>query len=81
MLMPALEGVRMLTGAQLPKETILEMYRQMTALNVMDIILYDAQRQGRISFYMTSTGEEASLTGSAAACTLKDIIYAQYRGM
>lgn len=34
------------------------MYRTMTQLNIMDRILYDSQRQGRISFYMTSFGEE-----------------------
>ena len=33
----------------------------------MDSIFYDAQRQGRISFYMTSYGEEAIHIGSAAA--------------
>ena len=33
----------------------------------MDLIMYEAQRQGRISFYMTSYGEEATHMGSAAA--------------
>lgn len=32
----------------------------MTQLNVMDRILYDSQRQGRISFYMTNFGEEVN---------------------
>lgn len=45
----------------------------------MDKILYESQRQGRISFYMTNNGEEALQTGSASALTLDDIIYAQYR--
>jgi 2-oxoisovalerate dehydrogenase E1 component alpha subunit len=27
-------------------------------LNTMDKILYESQRQGRISFYMTNYGEE-----------------------
>lgn len=45
----------------------------------MDKILYESQRQGRISFYMTNTGEEAVQIGSAAALTLEDMIYAQYR--
>lgn len=55
------------------------MYHKMLTLNIMDKILYESQRQGRISFYMTNTGEEAIQIGSAAATTLKDIIYAQYR--
>lgn len=45
----------------------------------MDKILYESQRQGRISFYMTNAGEEAVQIGSAAALTLNDLIYAQYR--
>jgi 2-oxoisovalerate dehydrogenase E1 component alpha subunit len=43
----------------------------------MDNILYDVQRQGRISFYMTSFGEEATHIGSASALDLDDVIYAQ----
>lgn len=55
------------------------MYHDMVTLNIMDKILYESQRQGRISFYMTNTGEEAVQIGSAAALTLEDQIYAQYR--
>lgn len=56
-----------------------EMYRCMTLLNTMDRILYESQRQGRISFYMTSFGEEATHMGSAAALNSDDLVYAQYR--
>lgn len=45
----------------------------------MDTILFESQRQGRISFYMTSFGEEAALIGSAAALASNDLVYAQYR--
>jgi 2-oxoisovalerate dehydrogenase E1 component alpha subunit len=45
----------------------------------MDPILYEAQRQGRISFYMTSFGEEATHMGSAAALSLSDVVFGQYR--
>ena len=55
------------------------MYRDMVTLNLMDKILYESQRQGRISFYMTNTGEEAVQIGSPVALTLEDMIYAQYR--
>lgn len=55
------------------------MYHDMISIATMDKILYESQRQGRISFYMTNNGEEAIQIGSAAALTLKDIIYAQYR--
>ncbi|KAJ2171760.1 hypothetical protein GGH16_002682 [Coemansia sp. RSA 560] len=50
----------------------------MLVLNAMDQVLYEAQRQGRISFYMTSFGEEA-LIGSAAALHPKDMVFGQYR--
>ncbi|XP_014250985.1 2-oxoisovalerate dehydrogenase subunit alpha, mitochondrial [Cimex lectularius] len=58
---------------------LVKMYETMVTLNVMDKILYDSQRQGRISFYMTSYGEEASHLGSAAALDNEDLVYAQYR--
>jgi 2-oxoisovalerate dehydrogenase E1 component alpha subunit len=45
----------------------------------MDKILQNAQRQGRISFYMTCTGEEAIHFGAASALELSDVILAQYR--
>ncbi|KAH9823986.1 thiamine diphosphate-binding protein [Melampsora americana] len=41
--------------------------------------MYNLQRHGRISFYMTSYGEEASIVGSSAAWNDDDIVFAQYR--
>ncbi|GIU49137.1 thiamine pyrophosphate-dependent dehydrogenase E1 component subunit alpha [Shewanella algidipiscicola] len=46
---------------------------------VLDERMLGAQRQGRISFYMTCTGEEASVVGSVAALDDEDVILAQYR--
>lgn len=46
---------------------------------VLDERMLGAQRQGRISFYMTCTGEEAAVIGSAAALDDEDVILAQYR--
>ncbi|CAH0552704.1 unnamed protein product [Brassicogethes aeneus] len=63
----------------LPDGTILKMYKDMTLLSIMDKILYESQRQGRISFYMTNYGEEAAHIGSAAALTNDDVVYGQYR--
>ncbi|EPB92623.1 2-oxoisovalerate dehydrogenase E1 component, alpha subunit [Mucor circinelloides 1006PhL] len=62
----------------LPKEEVLKCYKDMLLLHTMDGILYDAQRQGRISFYMTHYGEEAMI-GSAAALSPEDIVFGQYR--
>jgi 2-oxoisovalerate dehydrogenase E1 component alpha subunit len=55
------------------------MYKKMTLLTKMDSIMYEAQRQGRISFYLTNHGEVAAQVGSAAALDPKDLVYAQYR--
>ncbi|EDO43057.1 predicted protein [Nematostella vectensis] len=64
---------------KLPEGTIVDMYKKMTLLNTMDRILYESQRQGRISFYMTNYGEEATHFGSAAALEMEDLIMGQYR--
>jgi 2-oxoisovalerate dehydrogenase E1 component alpha subunit len=64
---------------QVGKDEAQKMYKTMLTLNIMDAILYDAQRQGRISFYMTNFGEEATHIGSAAVLDPEDVIFAQYR--
>lgn len=51
----------------------------MSLMNAMDRVLYESQRQGRISFYMTSYGEEGTHFGSCAALRQDDMIYGQYR--
>ncbi|KAL0879857.1 hypothetical protein ABMA27_002390 [Loxostege sticticalis] len=61
------------------KETLVKMYKNMVQLNQMDKILYESQRQGRISFYMTNYGEEGIHMGSAAALAPQDLVFAQYR--
>lgn len=63
----------------LPRAVVQKMFRDMVLLSVMDKILYESQRQGRISFYMTNDGEEASHIGSAAALSDDDLVYGQYR--
>lgn len=61
------------------QELITKMYRNMKLLSIMDNILFESQRQGRISFYMTNYGEEACQIGSAAALDSGDLVFAQYR--
>lgn len=53
------------------------MYNKMVTLQMMDSIFYEAQRQGRISFYVTASGEEAISIASAAALTTDDIVFPQ----
>lgn len=60
-------------------DTLLRAYTQIVRLREMDKILQNAQRQGRISFYMTCHGEEAIHIGAASALEMQDTVLAQYR--
>ena len=74
------EGV-LADGVELPfsEEVAVEMYRTMLRSSVFDGILLEMQRQGRISFYCTNWGEEATAVGSAAALSAEDMVWPQYR--
>ncbi|MGP9809827.1 thiamine pyrophosphate-dependent dehydrogenase E1 component subunit alpha [Halomonas sp. AOP12-C2-37] len=54
-------------------------YQAMLATRILDERMLAAQRQGRLSFYMQCTGEEAAVVGAAAALNDADMIMAQYR--
>ncbi|KAL4864611.1 hypothetical protein BDV12DRAFT_9645 [Aspergillus spectabilis] len=60
-------------------EDILTWYRNMLTVSIMDVVMFEAQRQGRLSFYMVSAGEEGISVGSAAALNPDDVVFAQYR--
>ncbi|KAK3043662.1 hypothetical protein RJ639_000078 [Escallonia herrerae] len=64
---------------QVSKEVAVKMYSSMVTLQIMDTIFYEAQRQGRLSFYLTSNGEEAINIASAAALSPDDVVLPQYR--
>ena len=57
----------------LPKEFLLRMYRTMVLNRELDDRLFKLQRQGRIGFYLTCTGEEAAVIGSVAALNDEDL--------
>lgn len=59
--------------------SLIKAYKDMLSVSIMDLIMFDAQRQGRISFYMVSAGEEGIAVGSASALDSRDPIFAQYR--
>ncbi|XP_065874492.1 2-oxoisovalerate dehydrogenase subunit alpha 2, mitochondrial-like [Euphorbia lathyris] len=65
--------------AGISREVARKMYIDMVTLQIMDTIFYEAQRQGRISFYVTTVGEEAINIASAAALTTDDLVVPQYR--
>lgn len=67
------------TMPEISQELAVKMYRTMQFIRVLDERMVAAQRQGRISFYLASTGEEAASVGSAAALSDKDMIMSQYR--
>ena len=64
---------------ELTREALLRAYATMIRSHTMDTILYESQRQGRISFYLTAFGEEGAVVGSAMALQPTDDVFAQYR--
>ncbi|KUJ12251.1 dehydrogenase E1 component [Mollisia scopiformis] len=62
-----------------PDSLALQMYENMLSVSIMDVIMFDAQRQGRLSFYMTGQGEEGTCVGSASALEMGDVVFCQYR--
>ncbi|KAI2636732.1 dehydrogenase E1 component [Xylaria nigripes] len=60
-------------------EEVIQLYKTMLTISIMDVIMFDAQRQGRLSFYMVSAGEEAISVGSASILDKQDVIFCQYR--
>lgn len=61
------------------EETIIKLYTDMLYISILDVIMFDAQRQGRLSFYMVSAGEEAVPIGSSSVLDKEDVIFCQYR--
>jgi 2-oxoisovalerate dehydrogenase E1 component alpha subunit len=61
------------------KEEALKIYNDMLTVSILDPIMYQAQRQGRLSFYMVSAGEEGIAVGSATSLLPEDVVFAQYR--
>lgn len=73
---------KLVSGATMPdlsKEIALKILHTMEFIRLLDERMIAAQRQGRISFYLACTGEEAATTASAAALSSNDMIMSQYR--
>ena len=60
---------------KISNDLLLKMYDTMVTMNETDKVYNAAQRQMRISFYMTQSGEEASGIGTAAALNDDDFIF------
>jgi pyruvate dehydrogenase E1 component alpha subunit len=63
----------------LAPEELRRMYETMLLVRVADERMLRLQRQGRIGFYLASTGEEAAAVGPACALRPSDWIYSSYR--
>ena len=67
------------TLPEITRETAQRILESMHYTRLLDERMIGAQRQGRISFYLASRGEEASTVASAAALSDNDMIMSQYR--
>ncbi len=64
---------------KLDAETLRAMLRAMALTRAFDERMFRAQRQGKTSFYMKSTGEEAVAVSAAFALDREDMCFPSYR--
>ncbi len=64
---------------QLTQAQAVKLYSDMLFMRIFDERMLAAQRQGRLSFYLTCKGEEAAVMAAAAALSPDDMIMSQYR--
>jgi len=64
---------------KLDPDTLRKILRDMIVVRIFDDRMYRAQRQGKTSFYMKATGEEAVSTAAAAALDRDDMNFPTYR--
>src|SRR4051812_38323683 len=64
---------------ELDADTVRKMLRDMVTVRIFDDRMYRAQRQGKTSFYLKCTGEEAIAVAAAAALDRDDMHFPTYR--
>ncbi|HEX4736464.1 MAG TPA: 3-methyl-2-oxobutanoate dehydrogenase (2-methylpropanoyl-transferring) subunit alpha [Allosphingosinicella sp.] len=64
---------------KLDPDTLRRILRDMMLVRIFDDRMYRAQRQGKTSFYMKSTGEEAVAVAGTHALSRDDITFPTYR--
>jgi len=64
---------------KLAPDTLRKILRDMVTVRIFDDRMYRAQRQGKTSFYMKCTGEEAIAVAAAAALDRDDMHFPTYR--
>lgn len=63
----------------LTKEYLMDALKVMVTCREMDVVYNNAQRQNRITFYMTGTYEEGANYGAISAIKPDDALFIQYR--
>jgi 2-oxoisovalerate dehydrogenase E1 component alpha subunit len=64
---------------KLDPDTLRKMLRDMVTVRIFDDRMYRSQRQGKTSFYMKCTGEEAIAVSAQAALDREDMHFPTYR--
>lgn len=64
---------------RLSPDRLRELLRQMMLVRAFDNRMYRAQRQGKTSFYLKCTGEEACNVAATQALDFEDMIFPSYR--
>ena len=64
---------------KIPADLLKTAYRHLVLVRTLDTRMLSLQRQGRIGFYVPSTGEEACQIGSAMALEKRDWVFPAYR--
>lgn len=69
--------IPLLIHIKIDKDSCIRLYHVMILLNKLDTVMYEAQRQGRISFYLTSHGESAAQVGSSYGLDPEDLVFGE----
>jgi pyruvate dehydrogenase E1 component alpha subunit/2-oxoisovalerate dehydrogenase E1 component alpha subunit len=73
------DGLAIAPLPEIPADDLRRLYRHMLVLRTMDSRMLSLQRQGRIGFYGLTTGQEASITGSAYPLRASDWLFPALR--
>jgi pyruvate dehydrogenase E1 component alpha subunit/2-oxoisovalerate dehydrogenase E1 component alpha subunit len=76
-----LEGKVVGKAPELPVDDLRRLFRHMLKMRVIDQRMLSLQRQGRVGFYGTATGQEAAVSGSAYALRDTDWVFPALREM
>jgi pyruvate dehydrogenase E1 component alpha subunit/2-oxoisovalerate dehydrogenase E1 component alpha subunit len=75
------DGRTVAPAPDIPPDDLKRMFRHIVRMRVLDQRMLSLQRQGRIGFYGTAHGQEASVTGSAYAARPTDWVFPALREM